>query len=288
MAIDPTAIEPGPVDSPAGVIPPAPEATGKGGAGSHARVAVTRRQAFVQLSSVLLGVIAITLYIQLRTPPQYQTTNRVGRILEAVARAGRAGQSGRHQSFAGRTAHDGVETCGRDGPVTTRRQQWTIKSRWARQKRSSTPPAAIALGLTTEPMNRHRTDWPSPRARLPWMPPRRISLLTWCAILQPGSPGFRPAAGSFAVNATSSKKELSSLKQLPRPKSISILSKSPVARPATSDEFHFELKHNRISFINLNRLLELTKAEPRSAFAWAIARASLAPKSDRPVRSPWR
>ncbi len=56
-------------------------------------------------------------------------------------------------------------------------------------------------------------------------------------------------------------KELSSLKQLPRPKSISILSKSPVARPATSDEFHFELKRNRISFINLNRLLELTKAD---------------------------
>jgi hypothetical protein len=56
-------------------------------------------------------------------------------------------------------------------------------------------------------------------------------------------------------------KELSSLKQLPRPKSVSILSKSPVARPASSDEYHFELQRNRISFINLNRLLELTKAD---------------------------
>ena len=56
-------------------------------------------------------------------------------------------------------------------------------------------------------------------------------------------------------------KEVSTLRQLPRPKSTSILSKSPVARPAASSESHFELRHNRVSYIDLERLLELTKAD---------------------------
>ena len=56
-------------------------------------------------------------------------------------------------------------------------------------------------------------------------------------------------------------KELTTLRNLPRPKSISILSKSPVARPAAIGESHFELHRNRISYIDLDRLLELTKAD---------------------------
>jgi hypothetical protein len=56
-------------------------------------------------------------------------------------------------------------------------------------------------------------------------------------------------------------KEITTLRQLPRPKSTSILSKSPVARPAAGNESHFELRHNRISYIDLDRLLELTKAD---------------------------
>jgi hypothetical protein len=56
-------------------------------------------------------------------------------------------------------------------------------------------------------------------------------------------------------------KEVTTLRQLPRPKSTSILSKSPVARPAAGDEYHFELRRNRISFIDLDRLLELAKAD---------------------------
>jgi hypothetical protein len=56
-------------------------------------------------------------------------------------------------------------------------------------------------------------------------------------------------------------KEVSTLRQLPRPKSASILSKSPVARPANSTEAHFELRRNRVSYIDLERLLEMTKAD---------------------------
>jgi hypothetical protein len=56
-------------------------------------------------------------------------------------------------------------------------------------------------------------------------------------------------------------KELTNLRNLPRPKLVSILSKSPVARPATNGESHFELYRNRISYIDLERLLDLTRAD---------------------------
>ena len=55
--------------------------------------------------------------------------------------------------------------------------------------------------------------------------------------------------------------EVATLRNMPRPKSKSILGKSPVARPAADEEFHFELRRNRISFIDLNQLLEKTKAD---------------------------
>ncbi len=57
------------------------------------------------------------------------------------------------------------------------------------------------------------------------------------------------------------KAELAALRTVPRPKATSILTKSPVARPTASDEFHFELHRNRVSFVNLDGLLELAKAD---------------------------
>src|SRR5262249_40795556 len=56
-------------------------------------------------------------------------------------------------------------------------------------------------------------------------------------------------------------KEVATLRSAPRPKSISILSKSPVARPVADDEYHFELRRNRITFIDLDKLMQLTKAD---------------------------
>lgn len=55
--------------------------------------------------------------------------------------------------------------------------------------------------------------------------------------------------------------EVVALRSLPLPKATSILSKNPVARPAHADEFHFELHRNRVSFIDLERLLELAKSD---------------------------
>ena len=54
-------------------------------------------------------------------------------------------------------------------------------------------------------------------------------------------------------------KEVATLRSVPRPKSVSILSKSPVARPVADDEYHFELRHGRITFIDLDKLMKLTK-----------------------------
>jgi hypothetical protein len=56
-------------------------------------------------------------------------------------------------------------------------------------------------------------------------------------------------------------KELTALRQLPRPKSATILSKSPVARPASSDEYHFELRRERVTFINLEELMNRCKSD---------------------------
>ena len=55
--------------------------------------------------------------------------------------------------------------------------------------------------------------------------------------------------------------EVATLRNMPRPKSKSILSKNPVARPAADEEFHFELRRDRISFIDLNHLMEKTKVD---------------------------
>jgi hypothetical protein len=57
------------------------------------------------------------------------------------------------------------------------------------------------------------------------------------------------------------KTEVASLRSLPLPKATSILSKNPVSRPAGGDEFHFELRRERVSFVNLDRLLELAKSD---------------------------
>lgn len=55
--------------------------------------------------------------------------------------------------------------------------------------------------------------------------------------------------------------EVAELRSLPLPKATSILDKNPVSRPAGGDEYHFELRRGRVSFINLDRLMELAKSD---------------------------
>lgn len=56
-------------------------------------------------------------------------------------------------------------------------------------------------------------------------------------------------------------KEVAELRSLPLPKPTPLLNKNPVARPANADEYHFELRRGRVSFIDLERLLDLAKSD---------------------------
>ena len=80
------------------------------------------------------------------------------------------------------------------------------------------------------------------------------------------------------------KGEITALRSLPRPKATSILTKSPVARPTSSDEFHFELRRGRISFIDLERLLELAKSDAQVRIRMSD-RSGLITSQVGPVRS---
>ncbi|MGP0066907.1 MAG: hypothetical protein ACLQGP_25360 [Isosphaeraceae bacterium] len=72
--------------------------------------------------------------------------------------------------------------------------------------------------------------------------------------------------------------EVATLRSLPRPKSKSILGKNPVARPAADEEFHFELRRNRISYIDLPQLMEKTKADAQLRIRMADRYGSVASK----------
>lgn len=58
-------------------------------------------------------------------------------------------------------------------------------------------------------------------------------------------------------------KDIATLRAAPRPKMVSILSRSPVARPVSDNEYHFELRRERITFIDLDKLLQLTRSDAR-------------------------
>jgi hypothetical protein len=57
------------------------------------------------------------------------------------------------------------------------------------------------------------------------------------------------------------KEEVLALKRAPRPKPKSLIDRNPVAKPAGGDEYHFEVRHNRVTYIDLDRLIKLVKAD---------------------------
>jgi len=56
-------------------------------------------------------------------------------------------------------------------------------------------------------------------------------------------------------------KEVAALRRMPRAKATSIISRTPVAKAAQNDEFHFELRRDHVSFINLTQLLNMSKSD---------------------------
>lgn len=55
--------------------------------------------------------------------------------------------------------------------------------------------------------------------------------------------------------------ELAALVRAPRPKARSLVDMTPVAKPTGGKEYHFEIRRNRVSFIDLDRLLDLVKSD---------------------------
>ncbi len=213
-----------------------------------------RRRAFGQLSSVVIVIVAISVYVQL-APRRDVTPAPVAEVKanqSAPANVDEA-DSTSETIGAAETAVKAVPPAPAPAPVLDRgavavaegvvdaasRDRARADDRAAESARR----LAMASGQAALDASRARK-----LAFLVRDPSTRIS--------QAASRG-----GFLRGERDQIEKEVSTLRQLPRPKSISILSKSPVARPATSSESHFELRHNRVSFIDLERLLELTKAD---------------------------
>ncbi len=57
--------------------------------------------------------------------------------------------------------------------------------------------------------------------------------------------------------------ELVSLANRPRPRQKPLIDKSPVARPAKGEEHHFEVRRDRVAFINLPRLMDEVRLDAR-------------------------
>jgi len=57
------------------------------------------------------------------------------------------------------------------------------------------------------------------------------------------------------------KGEVLALANAPRRKATSLIDRNPVAKPAGDEEYHFELRRNRVSFIDLDRLINKVKSD---------------------------
>jgi hypothetical protein len=260
MEIDPIESQLGSAASPSGANPLSEVPAGEAQARRRgARVAGTDRQAFAQLASVLIGIVAITLYIQLgpRAPiKRHAHEAEAAKVLPVQAEPIQEADTG-----AAPTEPSAVVPKDVAAPVPSPAPAPVVD-----QVAVNAAEAALDAASRDRARADHRAAELSRRlaiaasqAALDAAKARKLAFV----VRDPSTRIAQASARGGFVRGERDKleKELSSLKQLPRPKSVSILSKSPVARPASSDEFHFELQHNRISFINLNRLLELTKAD---------------------------
>ncbi len=59
------------------------------------------------------------------------------------------------------------------------------------------------------------------------------------------------------------KKELAALERIPQTKARALMAKNAVARPTDGAEYHFEVRRNRVSFVDLDRLVDMVKTDAR-------------------------
>ena len=206
-----------------------------------------------QLASVLVLVVAVTLYVQLRNRPR----SRPPQLPPAGAKADPVAQvvvPTAALAPAPRTEVDHPQSPP-PPPVPKLDRAAVARAEAAldeasRDRARAEARAAAAAGRLEAAANQAALD-----AALA----RKLAF----RIRDPSAQISRVAArgGFLRADLDKLKAEIAALRTVPRPKATSILTKSPVARPTAIDEFHFELRRDRISFINLDRLLELAKAD---------------------------
>jgi hypothetical protein len=59
------------------------------------------------------------------------------------------------------------------------------------------------------------------------------------------------------------KDELAALERVPQPKAKALMARSAVAKPTDGTEFHFQIRDNRVSFIDLDRLVNMVKTDAK-------------------------
>ena len=59
------------------------------------------------------------------------------------------------------------------------------------------------------------------------------------------------------------KRELAAIEKIPQSKPHILMAKSAVAKPTEGAEYHFEIRRNRVAFIELDRLIEMVKSDAR-------------------------
>ncbi len=59
------------------------------------------------------------------------------------------------------------------------------------------------------------------------------------------------------------KAELAALERIPSPKAKPLLAKNAVSKPTDGAEYHFEVRRDRVSFLDLDRLVDMVKTDAR-------------------------
>jgi hypothetical protein len=57
------------------------------------------------------------------------------------------------------------------------------------------------------------------------------------------------------------KDEVAAIRKAPRPQAKVLADRNPVARPTGGEEYHFEIRRNRVTFIDVDRLMEMVKKD---------------------------
>jgi hypothetical protein len=70
-------------------------------------------------------------------------------------------------------------------------------------------------------------------------------------------------AGAIRTERDRLAKEVAALEKAPVPRAKALLAKSAVAKPTDGIEYHFEVRRDRVSFIDLDRLVDQVKSDAR-------------------------